>query len=190
MSTAPQLIALYSPQPRSGKSEVARRLIEEHGYTPLKFAEPLKYMLWALLSQCTPSGMGRIDDWLEGGLKDETHPVLGHSPRYLMQTLGTEWGRDTVGAEMWTSIWKRKAQTALEAGCKVVCDDLRFNNELDCITELGGEAWTIIRPDVAVSYDHRSEGALAGANLPIILNGDSLEALWHQADIIAGGPQQ
>jgi hypothetical protein len=43
-----------------------------------------------------------------------------------MITLGTEWGRDLVHADIWTRLWAARA----ECFPLVVADDVRFPNEV------------------------------------------------------------
>jgi hypothetical protein len=65
----PILIALCAPAMGSGKSEVARRLVERHGFMALKFAGTLKEMLRAMLrSLAYPVEM--IERMVEGDLKE------------------------------------------------------------------------------------------------------------------------
>jgi hypothetical protein len=122
---------------RSGKSTAAEFLIEKHGYTRLKFAGPLKEMLACI---------GLSQDELEGYKKETPCDLLcGKSPRWAMQTLGSEWGRDLINENLWATIWKHKAQKMLDEGKKIVVDDCRFLNELEVVKDLGGISIRIIR---------------------------------------------
>lgn len=114
-----------------GKGYAAQRLIKYHGYTLLKLSDPLKNMLRTL---------GLTDDHIEGSLKDVPCNLLcGQTPRFAMQTLGTEWGRMTMGREFWTEQWCNAMVKLIEAGHdKIVCDDVRFANESQLIHEYGG----------------------------------------------------
>lgn len=58
----------------------------------------------------------------------------GRTPRYIMQTLGTEWGRETISPDLWTDAFC--AQVAKHD--KVICTDIRFHNEAELIKSLGG----------------------------------------------------
>ena len=83
------LIGLYSPAPGSGKSTLAAAMFG-HGWRVVKFAAPLKAMVAALLSKAGES-TDVIERALEGDLKAQPMEALaGRSPRYTMQTLGTE----------------------------------------------------------------------------------------------------
>lgn len=134
----------------SGKTLVAKHLVERHGYTRMRFADPLKRML--------RDGLGLSDEEVDGDLKMTPNPVFsGKTPRYLMQTLGTEWGRKRVSNDIWVNIWKRDAALA---GPLVVVDDVRFPNEADAIRSLGGVIWRVYRPGL-VTGAHWSERAQA-----------------------------
>lgn len=92
-------------------------------------------------------GLGPAE--LEGAKKGLPSRLLcGKSPRYAMQTLGTDWGRSTIGDELWVGIWRATAKQMLLDGFPVVCDDVRMANEASVIRDLGGELWNIKRPSV------------------------------------------
>lgn len=123
------MIIGFSGPAGAGKSTAARVLIEQRGFSLVKFAGPLKTMLRAILPG------DDVNEWIEGALKETVHPVLGCTPRRAMQTLGTEWGRNCIGPELWVNL----AREAICAeGCDVVLDDVRFQNEADMIKGLGG----------------------------------------------------
>ena len=138
----------------SGKSTVARHLVEAHGFTLVKFAGPLKAMMRCL-------GLG--DREIEGALKEEPHRVLNYkTPRYAMQTLGTEWGRDLIGQNLWVDVAMTSAQAAIDQGGSVVIDDCRFQNEADAVKRISGEVIQITRPGVGRINEHVSEQTPVG----------------------------
>jgi nucleoside-triphosphatase THEP1 len=133
----------------SGKSTVARHLVEAHKFTLVKFAGPLKAMMRCL-------GLG--DREIEGDLKEKPHPVLcGKSPRHAMQTLGTDWGRDRIGRDLWVNAGIEATHRALDQGGSVVIDDCRFENEAKAVRQLGGRVFRIHRPGVGPITAHSSE---------------------------------
>jgi len=102
----------------SGKSYSANHFEKKHGYQVIKFAAPIKDMLRAI---------GLNNDDLDGSLKEAEKSLLcGHTPRWAMQSLGTEWGRKCIDENFWVSLWERKVERSLEIGLPVVVDDLRF----------------------------------------------------------------
>lgn len=186
----PRIIALYSPAPGSGKSTIAEHLARKHGFYHLRFADPLKDMLIGLLKHYSTVEEAYCQVH-EPGKKELVIPDLGLSPRSLLQTLGTEWGRQLVRQDLWTSILERRART-LFRGSSVVIDDMRFWNELETVRRLNGEAWKIIRQDVfTVKTDHASEGELASATPDAqLLNLSSIEELLSNVDHVLSAPHK
>lgn len=175
----PVLIALYSPVMQSGKTEVADALVARKGYVRVKFADPLKRVLASLLREW---GFPEEFIWrcLEGDLKETPIPGIGKSGRYLMQTLGTDWGRGLINPMLWIiPTYKTLRAHALE-GRNVVVDDLRLPNELEMIKKVGGYPLRIIRPDAKPYSGHSSEGALDNIPMPELINSGTLAQL-HQA---------
>lgn len=151
----------------SGKSEVAKFLKDECGFTVVKMASPLKNMLRTLYEQC---GLleSSIERKIEGNLKESPcHFLNGKTPRHAMQTLGTEWGRDCISEDFWVDRWK-DAATQFE---NVVADDLRFDNEAQAIKDLGGIIIHIKRHESASI--HRSEAGISPALVDCVIENDS-----------------
>lgn len=131
---APRVIGLCGLA-GSGKSTAAE-FLEGCGYTRLRFADPLKAMVDALLEAAGVWADQRAR-MIEGDLKEVAQGGLGgRTPRYVMQTLGTEWGRDLIGADFWTSLARRRAWEVLDAGGRVVFEDVRFVNEAEVVRQL------------------------------------------------------
>jgi hypothetical protein len=131
----------------SGKSTIARFLHDTFGYARIRFADPLKDMLRAI---------GLTDYELEGDGKELPCEILaGHTPRYAMQSLGTEWGRERISREFWSEAWAHRADRG--PGGFVVAEDLRFPNEEFRIRLMGGVIWRVERPGYGSQDDHPSE---------------------------------
>lgn len=162
----PKLIAL-SGLMGSGKSTVADFLSTSFGFRVHKFAGPMKEMMYSF---------GLTHEEVEGSLKDEPCAKLcGQTPRHAMQTLGTQWGRDQIGPNVWVQRAARRIERDLGNGGLVVVDDLRFPNEAEAIRNLGGVVWRIERPGIAAT-GHESERMEFDADCTI-LNSGSMEAL-------------
>jgi len=135
---SPRIIVLTG-RARSGKSTVSQYLRDTHGYTCVKFAQVLKDMLLTL---------GLTAEHIEGPLKEMPCGLLGgKTPRFAMQTLGTEWGRDIISPDLWVNSWRASVQRLLDGGRNVVTDDCRFDNELDAALSLGAVVVRVVRPD-------------------------------------------
>ena len=152
------LIGIVAPA-GSGKTVVAKHLEEAHGFTRMRFAHNLKAMLKA--------GLGLTDEQLDG--KDKMVALAefgGCTPRHLMQTLGTEWGRRMVHSDIWTNAWRA---TARRVEGSIVVDDVRFPNEAAAIRAEGGVLWRIVRQGQPVS-DHVSERMMREIVTDVTLN--------------------
>lgn len=152
-----KIIGLYSPAPQSGKSTVAQEL-EQRGYVIVPFAETLKLMLIPMLESLGYDREGA--NYLVHKAKQVVVGDAGVSVRHMLQTLGTEYGRQCIHPDIWVRCWKGRAQQY----SAVVADDVRFPNEAAMIKLLGGEMWRIDRPDVPREHGHASEGSLDDYN--------------------------
>ncbi len=122
----------------SGKSSAAKFLSYKYSFELVKYAGPLKKMVSALLSDVGVDPK-KIERMIEGDLKEESVDILnGYSPRYVMQTLGTEWARTYLGETFWQNIFKHRVQHLVDLGRSVVCDDVRFANEAKALKNMGG----------------------------------------------------
>jgi len=151
-SSLPRLIGLHSPIPGAGKSNVvARHLVEEHNYYVFPFADPIRMMIYSLLQSLGYSLEEAKTLCTDPVLKEQPIPELGVSPRRLMQTLGTEWGRKVIDNEIWLKVWKASLTKLSPYAC-VVVDDVRFENEVKLIQSIpGSELWWIERPGLKSS---------------------------------------
>jgi hypothetical protein len=141
-----KLIGIYSPVMQSGKTTIARHMHLKYGYTIRPFAKTLKDMTSTFLS-----AMGIqehiVDEMIFGTLKDKAIPSLGVTPRHIMQTLGTAWGRDMINQDVWVKV------NIAGANDYTVIDDVRFPNEFAAIKKAGGEMWKVIRPGNPMTAD-------------------------------------
>lgn len=166
----PLLIGLTGYK-QSGKGVVADHLVRQYGFRRFEWAMRLKLALQA---------MGVHDDFLFGHRKHEIVPGFGHTARYLMQTLGTEWGRDLVKKNLWVDLsCQFDIDPALQEGRFVVMEGTRFPNEVQAIVDRGGWIIQINRPG-CVPDGHRSE-ILPECDIQIENNG-TVEELLRRVD--------
>jgi hypothetical protein len=145
----PSIIAIHG-RAGAGKGVISGHLVERHGYTAVKVAAPIKAMMRAALMY----GAGLygddpdLDRCIEGDLKEVPVPRLGgHTPRYAMQILGTEF-QDAVCRGIFARIAAEATRKVVAAGGRAVVDDLRFPVEVRHLREQGAAFWRVDRSDV------------------------------------------
>lgn len=137
---------------RAGKSEAAKVLLEEYGFVELSFAAPIRKFVADLLQ------VSLVELEL---IKEIPHKLLDDkTPRYAMQTLGTEWGRQMIDDQLWVKSCWHKAK----GNINIVISDVRFDNEALAILAEGGIIVRIERPDgqKIQSSTHASEAGVLG----------------------------
>lgn len=153
-ATEPQRIVIaLAGEKGSGKDTAAGPLVGL-GYTNVKMAGALKDMLRAYLRyrRCPEDVIARM---IDGDLKETPSRYLNdRTPRYAMQTLGTEWGREIMSDRFWVDA---VADHIVNLD-KVVITDVRFPNEIRFAKELGAHVFRVVRPGGSSSGDtHASE---------------------------------
>lgn len=119
----------------SGKTTTSDWFIQNHSFRRLSFADPIRDMIIAL---------GVPEEVLRDPVaKEQPHPLLlGRSPRFAMEELGTTWGRNIMHPQFWVGHFALRARKAKF----VIVDDVRYPNEVEAIHELGGMVFKLIVP--------------------------------------------
>ena len=151
------IIGLYSPAPQSGKTTVAEELVR-HGYTRVSFAAPLKRVAITLLQELGYEEQVAAEMVYTN--KEADVPEIKASVRHILQTLGTEYGRQCLHPDVWIMCMEKRLASLRQEGKFAVIDDCRFLNEAALIRRLGGELWRIERPSTERGTSHASEGSL------------------------------
>lgn len=112
-----------------GKSTVAN-ILKEAGYMEYSFALPIKEGLMKI----TGLSYEELDSQ---EYKEKPISWLGVTPRDLFRTMGTLWGRNMINPDIWTIIAKRRMMGEY-AGKNIIISDVRFENELNMIRDMGG----------------------------------------------------
>lgn len=158
---------------RSGKDTAAQHLVNNHGFQSYAFADPLRDGLMHILN------LSPCD--FEGEQKEKVLPWLGRSPRELMQSLGTEWGRDKVHPELWLLLAAQNLDLLArthDTASGFVVSDLRFENEAQFIRNRGGIVIHLIRPSAPMVNAHVSEHGIRCLEQDMMLaNYGSLDTL-------------
>lgn len=151
---------------RSGKDTVAARLVEEHGFTRLAFADALREAALGLdpivnaslvgYDDCDVVHVQRLSDIvnLVGWESAKAHPEV----RRTLQNYGVAI-REIVPS-FWLDIVRDKAVDVLADGGHVVITDVRFPNELDLVGEFDGFHVNVTRAGLVSTDQHVSETAL------------------------------
>ena len=120
---------------RVGKDTAASYLAEQYGMVQFAVAEPVKDMLEPVFG-----------DLFYAGDRKAVVPWIGHSPRTLMQTLGTDWGRKMLGEDIWLKVLEKNiAKTPHIDKMGVVVSDVRFRNEAQWVLDRGGILIHLVR---------------------------------------------
>ena len=166
----------------AGKDTVAGLLEDARGprIQRIAFADPLYKAVAAITGLTVEKLQDRV-------VKEAVIPWLGKSPRHLLQTLGTEWGRGMVRQDIWVCIALERARAVLDRGDSVVITDVRFDNEAQAILEAGGEVWKVIRPGWKCLADdaekHASEAGVDDRFVSrIVVNDGTVDALRNQLE--------
>lgn len=146
------------------------------GYT-YSFAFPVKRMLACI-------GVDMFDPYWRSKV-DENIPMLGVSPRQLMQTLGTDWGREIVNQDLWVLMAKDRF---LRSGPGMIITDVRFENEAAWIRSLGGRIIHLQSRKNDKTNKHKSEDLIEIKPEDIVIqNNSTLEDLQQKVkDVFSG----
>jgi hypothetical protein len=154
---------------RSGKDEVAKILVEEHGFTRFAFADKIRQLLLAI----DPT-VGTIK--LSTVVAEYGWDIAKSKPeiRELLQHTGVA-ARNLIDEHIWVNACMRQMNDMDE---KCVITDVRFENEVKAIKDMEGQIWLVRRPGVEAVNNHISEHALDGFKHDKILkNEGSLDEL-------------
>lgn len=161
----------------AGKDSVGEHLRTGHGFHSKAFADPLRDGLKVMFNL--------RDEHFQPSAKEVAIDWIGKSPRELMQTLGTEWGREQVCRQLWVTHMARRIENPLRSGMNIVITDVRYVSEAELIHRYGGEIWRIVRPAGPKTGhgEHTSEKEdrriIADYDL---VNESTLDSLYEQVD--------
>ena len=161
-----QLRNAVDPKYFDHSPEWERAMVRLEGYADMFVSDVLNISVRQAENHAAKRALVRWFFWLK-----EAHPSL--SPRIMLQTLGTEWGRNEVDQNIWIDYLLRTAKTLLHEDGNVkrwsydplygpvtaddehirgvVISDVRFENEFQAIRREGGSVIRILRPDTDAS---------------------------------------
>lgn len=190
------LLAMYG-RARSGKDTAADYLAQQLGLYKYAFAEPLKTMLKSVFG-----------NHFHEGDRSGICPETGKSYREMMQTLGTEWGREMMTQDVWINLVQKKWEWVKD-GCPhetplgrisnlhlgkeqvtqgMILSDLRFDSEAEWVKSQGGIVIEITRGIDTLTPSMASHASEAGirddlADL-LVVNHGTVEDLHKLLDSI------
>lgn len=168
------IIGLTGPA-GSGKDTIADWLESAHDFHRFALADPIRLGLCAMFDISM-----RV---FRPGVKEQPIPWIGKSPRELMQTLGTEWGRNMVAPDIWLRVTENAITGGIESLANVVITDIRKTNEVEWLRRLGGQIWHVNRPNITRVRAHSSENGVPIDPRDIIINNDgTLADLYSNVD--------
>ena len=133
-----------------GKDTVGA-LFVDNGFERDFFAAPIKEAVKVALNMSDDQVHGTVD------VKETVDDRYGVTPRWAMQSLGTEWGRTLIHEDVWAIACLSRIETAEDPDW--VITDTRFINEARIIREHGGIIVKVVRPGANTGEfeDHPSE---------------------------------
>ena len=157
---------------RAGKDTFAEMLVENGiDAVIVSLANPIKDMVEA--------GLGLSYQQLYGHSKEIIDTRYNATPRKILQTLGTEWGRELIDQDIWLNALKNKAEG------NIIIPDIRFQNEADFVRK-HGILIHISRDSVNINSDHASEVGVDKLAIDFFIsNNQELSNLETQARSVA-----
>lgn len=139
-----KFIAITGPQ-QSGKSTVARQLVDHHGFVSLEFSEPIERMIRALITPVI--GVPLADLYINNPeYKEQPLPKFGVSYRDMGRRLGSEWGRH-LSPKMWLTYLDVVFDDAVQYDpTGIVMPGLRLPVEAEWVRQRGGSVWMVTKP--------------------------------------------
>lgn len=136
----------------AGKDTVGGMLVGR-GFEAVSFADPI-YRAASVITGMT------MQEMKDREKKEAPIPWLGKSPRQILQTLGTEWGRQMIHEDIWIMLCMNRCFGV----ANVVITDVRFDNEAEAIRQNGGVLVKIVRSAAGLGGDtgrHASESGVS-----------------------------
>lgn len=136
----------------AGKTTTTRAAINGMGIEHISFSDPIRDMMIAL---GIPAAV--YDDKSRWNDPEAVPELCGRTLRHATQTLGTEWGRNTINPALWSNLALRRASKLMGSGSSVIIDNVRFSTEFEAIEQAGGVTVAFHRVGYIPSLLHDSE---------------------------------
>lgn len=97
---------------------------------------------------------------------------LNPEVRRLLQTLGTEVGRNMLGENVWVDAAFREVDRLMDEGHNVAITGVRFPNELEAVAKRNGRLVWVSRPDFGPINAHSSDNSLGREDFNMFVRND------------------
>ena len=122
----------------------------------MSFAAPLKKAVAAMLGVPASKFEDRV--WKETVINTR----IGKSPRELLLSLGTEWGRNMIHPDFWVMLAE---DMYMRGDAHLIFCDVRFDNEAQWIRQMGGTILRLVREGDQIAplsaINHPSEAGIS-----------------------------
>lgn len=177
--TLPSLIS-FSGYATVGKDAAADILVSRAGFVKTYMSKPLEQALLTLNPWIVDHKESTIERFAD------LHTNLGYDAtkefeevRRLLQTLGTEVGRNMVGENVWTDLVFDEILNLRAQDKNVAVTGVRYPNEMDLVHQLDGVAVWIERPNIRPVNSHTSDNALTSKDCDLVVsNNGTLRNLY------------
>ena len=139
------IVAISGPA-GAGKSTVARILRDKRGFNEIALADPMKRIAADLFAFSHDQLHGPSEN------RNAIDARYGVSPRFVLQQLGTEFGR-----RCYENVWVERLIREAKHFDRVVVPDLRFANEVAALRRAGAFLIRLRRAGTMVGDTHASE---------------------------------
>ena len=163
------MIIGISGKKQSGKDTISDYLIKKYNFIKYGFADPIKEIAKIMFDF--------TDEQLYGKDKEKIDSFWKIKPRDFFQKFGTDYGRmifpehfpeifkDNNKRSLWILIFENWYLQKIKENpsIKIIINDVRFEDEFDCIKELGGYIFKVERNSNSTD-NHISENELDNKN--------------------------
>lgn len=166
---------------QSGKDTVADLLVTNHGWRKTYFSKALDDALLVLnpliptpVSSSVPEDVftwwTRYAEFRKVTSYDDAKQ--NYEVRRLLQTLGTEVGRNMLGKNVWVNAAFKEVDKLMDEGYDVAITGVRFPNEREAVVKRGGKLVWVSRIGYGPINTHASDNSLGREDFNMFVNND------------------
>jgi len=150
----------------SGKGTLGDILVQEHGFKAIAFADAVKDAVSAIFKW--PRELLEGDSIASRYFREKTDEYwtskFGYevTPRYMMQLMGTEAGRDVFDPNLWVYVVEKIITE--DPDSNYVITDMRFPNESRIIKKMGGHTIRVVRGPEPLWFETAAKDNLTNTN--------------------------